>query len=150
MEPLRNRKFPDPQGCTANLRAVGDALYAIGGKWKLRIIVALTTGNKRFNELQRVVEGISARVLSNELKELELNGFIERRVDTGYPVVVEYALTAYAETLGDVLHALAEWGHMHGQKVRKKVVCPEELEAAAFGSSQKALPTPVIGQHASQ
>jgi site-specific recombinase XerD len=45
-----------PQQCTARLAAVGDALYAIGGKWKLRIIIALSDGNKRFNELQRLVE----------------------------------------------------------------------------------------------
>lgn len=106
--------------CTANLKAVGDALYAIGGKWKLRIIVALSTGNKRFNELQRVVDGISARVLSYELKEMELNGFIKRNVDTGYPVVVEYELTPYSRTLDNVLHALSEWGSMHGKKVRGK------------------------------
>ena len=58
-----------PEACSANLMAVGDALYAIGGKWKLRIIVALKTGSKRFNELQRSIEGISAKALAAELKE---------------------------------------------------------------------------------
>ena len=58
--------------CKATLNSVADALYVIGGKWKLRIIVALTEGNRRFNEMQRLIEGISAKVLSTELKELEL------------------------------------------------------------------------------
>ncbi|ANE51331.1 winged helix-turn-helix transcriptional regulator [Flavisolibacter tropicus] len=107
------------QQCTARLAAIGDALYAIGGKWKLRIIVALTEGHKRFNELQRVVEGISAKVLSAELKELELNGFVKRNVFTGTPVVVEYELTDYSQTLHGVLDALSQWGAMHREKIRQ-------------------------------
>lgn len=104
--------------CTRSLAAVGDALYAIGGKWKLRIIIALRDGTKRFNELQRTIAGISAKVLSNELKELEMNGFVKRTVFTQTPVVVEYELTEYSETLNEVLHALREWGMMHREKIR--------------------------------
>ncbi len=104
--------------CTRSLAAVGDALYAIGGKWKLRVIIALRDGNKRFNELQRTISGISAKVLSNELKELEMNGFVRRNVFTRTPVVIEYELTDYSNTLGDVLHALREWGMMHREKIR--------------------------------
>lgn len=107
--------------CKASLNAIGDALYAIGGKWKLRIIVALTTGNKRFNELQRLIEGISAKVLSNELKELEINGFVRRNVFTDMPVIVEYELTDYAETLSGVLQSLSEWGAMHRETVKKSL-----------------------------
>ena len=69
------------------------------------------------NELQRAIEGISARVLSNELKELELNGFITRTVHTQTPVVVEYTLTPYSATLKNVMGALAEWGYMHREKI---------------------------------
>ena len=106
--------------CAKSLAAVGDALYAIGGKWKLPIIIALRDGNKRFNELQRTITGISAKVLSNELKELELNGFVKRNVYTQTPVVVEYEITAYSDTLGEVLHALKEWGMNHRDKIRKE------------------------------
>ena len=95
--------------CKRTLNSVADALYVIGGKWKLRIIVALTEGNRRFNEMQRLIEGISAKVLSTELKDLELNGFVHRNVFTSTLVVVEYELTEYAETLGGVLQALSEW-----------------------------------------
>src|SRR5215211_6614057 len=103
-------ELPSEAQCKATLNSVADALYVIGGKWKLRIIVGLTDGNKRFNELQRLVEGISAKVLSTELKELELNGFVHRNVFTGTPVVVEYELSEYAETLESVLNSLSEWG----------------------------------------
>jgi DNA-binding HxlR family transcriptional regulator len=108
-----------PQQCTARLAAVGDALYAIGGKWKLRIIIALSDGNKRFNELQRLVEPISAKVLSTELKDLELNGFVKRNVFTGTPVVVEYELSDYSETLQEVLDALSRWGAKHREKIKQ-------------------------------
>lgn len=114
-------KIETTEQCKANLLSIGDALYAIGGKWKLRIIVALTSGGKRFNELQRLVEGISAKVLSTELKELETNGFIRRQVFTGVPVVVDYELTEYAGTLNDVLESLADWGAMHRETVKESM-----------------------------
>jgi len=111
-------QVPSPSQCKATLNSIADALFVIGGKWKLRVIVALKDGNKRFNELQRVIEGISAKVLSTELKDLELNGFVRRNVFTGIPVTVEYELTDYADSLNEVLHALSEWGAMHRETVR--------------------------------
>jgi DNA-binding HxlR family transcriptional regulator len=118
---------PSEVECKATLNSIADALFVIGGKWKLRIIVALKEGTKRFNELQRLVEGISAKVLSTELKELELNGFVQRNVFTGTPVVVEYELTEYAETLNEVLHALSEWGAQHKEKIRKSMKSKEPV-----------------------
>ena len=116
-----NKQAKSEAQCKAALNAIADALYVIGGKWKLRIIVALTDGNKRFNELQRLVNGISAKVLSTELKELELNGFVRRNVFTGTPVVVEYELTEYSDTLGEVLDALSNWGARHKEKIKKSL-----------------------------
>ena len=107
--------------CKSRLGAIADALYAIGGKWKLPIIVGLTDGNKRFNELQRLVEGISAKVLSAELKDLEMNGFVKRNVFTGTPVIVEYELSKYSDTLDEVLQALSKWGEMHRENVRNSM-----------------------------
>lgn len=112
---------PSEAQCKATLGSIADALYVIGGKWKLKIIVALKEGSKRFNELHRTIEGISAKVLSTELKDLELNGFINRKVFTGSPVVVEYELTEYCDTLGDVLQALSDWGAMHRETVKKSM-----------------------------
>ncbi|NMH26618.1 winged helix-turn-helix transcriptional regulator [Flavobacterium silvaticum] len=116
---ILNEKI-SPQECTARLNAVGDALYVIGGKWKLRIIITLSSGTKRFNELQRAIDGISAKMLSNELKDLEINGFVRRTVHEGPPVVVEYEPTSYSDTLHDVLESLNKWGTMHREKLRKE------------------------------
>ena len=99
-----------------------------GGKWKLRIIIALSEGNKWFNELQRRVEGISAKVLTTELKELELNGFIRRTVDTGTPVVVTYELTEYSNTLQDVMQALSAWGAMHRERIKSEMRTSVEIK----------------------
>jgi DNA-binding HxlR family transcriptional regulator len=116
-----NNQIQTEEQCKSNLMAIGDALYAIGGKWKLRIIVALISGHKRFNELQRLVDGISAKVLSAELKELEMNGFVHRKVFTGKPIIVDYELTEYAGTLNDVLESLGNWGAMHRETVKKSM-----------------------------
>lgn len=105
--------------CTMHINAVEDALYVLGGKWKLRIIIALFSGQTRFNELQRTIKGISARVLSNELKQLELNGLVKRVVYADQtPVVVAYVYTEYATTLKDVVSSLANWGQKHKKKIK--------------------------------
>jgi DNA-binding HxlR family transcriptional regulator len=115
------RKPVDEKACAAKLAGIGDSLYAIGGKWKLRIIVALTEGKSRFNELQRAITGISSKVLAAELKELELNGFITRNVLPHTPVIIEYELTDYASTLEDVLDALSDWGTKHRARIRQRM-----------------------------
>lgn len=104
--------------CNAALQALSDAIYAIGGKWKLRIILALSEGHNRFNDIQRNIEGISARVLSNELKDMEMNGFISRTVHPGSPAIVSYGLTEYSGTLDNVIRALIEWGMMHRVNIK--------------------------------
>jgi DNA-binding HxlR family transcriptional regulator len=122
MVKLKGSKLPTSEvQCKARLNSIADALYVIGGKWKLRIIVALLEGDKRFNELQRLIGGISAKVLSNELKELELNGFVKRNVFTGTPVIVEYELTDYSDTLGEVLDSLSNWGAKHKEQIKKSL-----------------------------
>ncbi len=104
--------------CTKHISGVEDALYVLGGKWKLRIIIAMFSGHTRFNELQRIINGISARVLSNELKQLELNGLLKRVVQADKtPVIVEYISTEYATTLKDVVAVLADWGQKHKKKI---------------------------------
>lgn len=107
-------------GCPARISAIADAIYAIGGKWKLPIVLALAGGNQRFNDLHRLVQGISPKVLSSELKELELNGLIERKVSmAGTQMMVDYELTEYCVTLHKVLDALSEWGMMHKEKIKQ-------------------------------
>lgn len=107
--------------CLRNIAAIEDALYVVGGKWKLRIIIALVSGYVRFNEMQRTINGISARVLSNELKDLEINGLVKRVVHADLkPVIVEYVPTEYAQSLGKIISALTEWGLSHKLKITQE------------------------------
>jgi DNA-binding HxlR family transcriptional regulator len=95
-----------------------DALFVIGGKWTLRIMIALLSGHTRFNEMQRTIKGISARVLSSELKDLEINGLVKRVVFPDQkPVIVEYVLTEYSKSLNDIIFSLADWGLKHKLKI---------------------------------
>ncbi|PUZ29571.1 transcriptional regulator [Chitinophaga parva] len=107
--------------CARNLAAVEDALYVLGGKWKLRIVIALVSGHHRFNEIQRTIDGISARLLSSELKSLEMNGLVKRVVHADKtPVVVEYLPTAYTKTVKEVVAVLGSWGRRHKERITKK------------------------------
>ena len=105
--------------CEVYLKSIADTFYAIGGKWKLQIIVALSEGPIRFNVLQRKLGNISPRVLSNELKDLELNGFIHRNVAAAAtPVIVEYQLAPYSSSLREVVQAMIRWGIGHREKIK--------------------------------
>lgn len=106
------------QECQSSLDAVQDALYVLNGKWKLPIIIALSEGKRRFGEIQKSVKGIAPKVLSSELKTLELNGFVVRHVQNEFPVLVEYELTQYSDTLEEVITALRDWGAKHRDKIR--------------------------------
>ncbi|UZD23358.1 helix-turn-helix domain-containing protein [Algoriphagus halophytocola] len=103
--------------CTGIIRPVQDALDVLSGKWKLPIIVALLHGYKRFSEISRQVPGITDRMLSKELRDLELNQLVKRKVYDTFPVTVEYTMTPYGETLKDVISALHIWGEKHRQKI---------------------------------
>ena len=115
----------DHTQCRTKLMAMEDALYVIGGKWKLKVLLSLEDGAIRFNELQRSIGGISAKVLSSELKDLEENGFVTRKIYTDqFPVVVEYERTDYSYTLNEVIKTLVVWGEMHQKKVREMHLVP--------------------------
>lgn len=100
------------------MRPVRDALDLLGGKWKLPIIVVLLHGPRRFKHLQREVAGITAKMLSKELKELEQNGLLVRHVAAEMvPVAVTYTLAAYGEELLPVMEALRVWGALHRARI---------------------------------
>ncbi|UII19283.1 winged helix-turn-helix transcriptional regulator [Fulvivirga ligni] len=104
--------------CVDNLLATEDALYVLSGRWTIRVMIAIQSGYTRFNVIQRTVKGISARVLSNELKKLEENHLVERTVFSDQiPVIVEYLPTEYSHTLKEVIGALVEWGINHKRKI---------------------------------
>lgn len=103
--------------CLQMLKPIRDALDVLNGKWKLPIIVALTFGEKRLGEIAKEVHGITDRMLSKELRDLELNGLVKRTVYDTYPVKVTYALTPHSKSLGEVIEALRRWGTLHRKKI---------------------------------
>lgn len=103
--------------CKEFIRPVRDVIEIIGGKWKLPILIALAFGNKRFGELARDVEGITPKMLSKELRDLEENKLVQRTVHDTIPVTVEYSLTPYGKTLDEVIGSLRDWGKTHRKKI---------------------------------
>ncbi len=120
MEDTATRLLTDHSAasCRRNLATVRDALYVLSGKWKIPLIIALQAGPARFSDLQRHVEGITPRLLSKELKELEENDFVIRRVHPDRVMHVEYELTDYSATLNGVIVALQEWGAQHRRHIQ--------------------------------
>lgn len=109
--------------------AIRDTLDVVGGKWKLILISILREGPLRFNQLSKEA-GITPRILSKELTELQMNGLVRRMVSDTKPITVEYGLTPYCETLNDVLEAMENWGTNHRQQVVNNEFC-KEIELTA-------------------
>jgi len=91
----------------------------IGGKWKPLILRELKDETRCFGELCRALEGVRHKVLTEQLKELEIEGIVSRREFAGKMPQTEYRLTAYGETLRPLLTLMAEWGLTH--RTRKRV-----------------------------
>ena len=109
-----------PSECTAMLLPVRDALDILSGKWKIPIIISLTFGNKRFKEMSAQINGITDKMLSKELKELELNLLIKRTVYDDFPPIVEYSITSHGKSLERVISELGCWGKLHRKKITGK------------------------------
>lgn len=109
----------NPQECNKQLLAVRDALDILSGKWKLPIIIALRFGNYRFKELHREI-GITPKMLSKELKELEMHQLVKRTVYDSTPVSVMYEATPYAASLEEVISSLRDWGAQHRKRIMTK------------------------------
>ncbi len=102
--------------CKKARLALQDTLDVVGGKWKLVLISVLRDGERKFNELSRIT-GISPRILSKELQDLEANGLVNRNVRNTKPIIVEYSLTDYSNTLSEVILAMHKWGVAHRKKI---------------------------------
>ena len=87
-----------------------DVLNIIGGKWAMPIIYNLSKGKMRFKEIERAIEGINTRMLVKELKNLEANRILTRKVFATVPPTVEYALTPKGEKLLPSIRSLHQWG----------------------------------------
>lgn len=113
----------DPPICTQNLLAMRDSLDIFGGKWKLLIMHYLITRegeSNTFKKMERDIEGISAKMLSKELKDLETNLLVHREVNDTRPITVSYSTTEYGKTSRDIISPLVEWGKNHRIKLLTK------------------------------
>jgi DNA-binding HxlR family transcriptional regulator len=109
----------NPRSQKDEVQALQDTIYVIGGKWKLPIINSICNGNRRFREIERSIPGITTRMLSRELKEMEANQLIKRTVTPTSPVVVEYSATDYCRSFGDIILEMIRWGKEHREKIRQ-------------------------------
>lgn len=106
--------------CTKRLLPVKDALDILSGKWKLQIILSLSFGKKRFKQIQREIPGLTPKMLSKELKELEVNELATRHVYDTSPVSIEYEITPYGKTLRPLIEELHKWGSKHRTRIIAK------------------------------
>lgn len=107
---MRDEPSPGSEAFTEQSCPVTRAVHVIGGKWKLFIVYHLMHGTCRFGELRRRIPGITQQMLTAQLRELEADGIIQRKVYAEVPPKVEYSLTSVGQGLRTVTRHLAEWG----------------------------------------
>ena len=95
------------------------ALEVLGGKWKGLILFHLRNEPRRFNELKRLIPGITQRMLTKQLRELEADKIVHREIFHEIPPKVEYSLTNFGLTLTPILKALQEWGVKYIEEITK-------------------------------
>jgi DNA-binding HxlR family transcriptional regulator len=108
---------PTPEACAGIMLPIRDALDILHGKWKLPIIASLLFGNRRFKQMANEIPGITDKMLSKELKDLEMNHLITRTVYDEYPPRVEYSITAHGLSLRPLLLELKDWGSKHRKEI---------------------------------
>ena len=104
---------------TARCRAVGSILARIGDKWSVLVVMSLADETVRFNELKRMIDGISQRMLTLTLRGLERDGLVERTVYPTIPPKVCYALTELGRSLREPIEALGQWAVEHRGTVER-------------------------------
>ena len=112
---MKIQKVIDEKKCP-----VRATIEVIGGKWKPVILYYIKTEQvARFGELQRYMPHITKKMLTQQLRELEKDGIINRKVYQQVPPKVEYSFTAYGKTLSPILQSMAAWGNAHRAKTRR-------------------------------
>jgi len=108
------------QKCVKALIPIKDSLDILSGKWKILVIMSLVRGNKRFSQLAREIPGITDKMLSKELRDLEMNMLVKRTVSQTMPVMVEYAITDYGRSLKGLIDTLRDWGSNHRDVIMQR------------------------------
>ena len=98
------------------------AIYFLGGKWKIRILFTLSNKKKvRFNELKKVLKTITQQMLSKQLKELETDGIVNRKVHQVVPPKVEYSLTEFGSSVIPILKSFSDWNKRNTRTIALKL-----------------------------
>lgn len=109
----RIRSGKQGEGCSGGCPA-GATVDVIGGRWKVPVLWHLFGGTKRFGELKRALPDVTAKMLTQQLRELEEAGVVRRKVFAQVPPKVEYSLTARGESLRPVVDAMCKWAAGRG------------------------------------
>ncbi len=112
----RNNRLHRPESCPA----VREVLNRVGDKWSVQVIALLGEGPTRFSELRRQIDGISQRMLTLTLRNLERDGLVARTVFAEIPPRVEYELTKLGDTLLEPIQGLAEWAAANRTAIQEK------------------------------
>ncbi len=108
----------DKSDCLKRLIPIADALDVLKGKWKIPIIGVLCTyENTGFKELQRYITGITPKVLSKELKDLENYMIVTRTVMDTRPITVTYSITPFGKTCEPLIYEIYKWGNEHRERI---------------------------------
>ena len=107
--------YEDSKTCPVEI-----TLLLINNKWKIRIIGSLLNGTRRFNEIRRILEDISQKVLTQNLREMEKDGLVNRKVYPEIPLKVEYSLTKLGYSLKPILDEMVEWGIKYEKNLMDK------------------------------
>lgn len=105
---MRHESYECTEGCP-----VEATLEIIGGKWKGVILYHLLERTYRFGELKKLMQGITQRMLTKQLRELESDGIINRKIYAEVPPKVEYSLTESGESLRSIIMSMRDWGSKH-------------------------------------
>ncbi|MFD3510675.1 winged helix-turn-helix transcriptional regulator [Nocardia sp. NPDC058666] len=111
------------------------AIDVVGGKWKLHLMWVLGDGPQRFGQIRRLLDGVSEKVLAENLRHLESSGVVHREIFPEIPPRVEYSLTPLGETLREALAPLEVWGTTH----RTELTAPAGLRVPEVPAAEVAL-----------
>src|ERR1700731_719891 len=128
-------QLPNPN--TEDCRTLGSILALVGDKWTVLIVVLLGDGPKRFNEMKRMVAGISQRMLTFTLRGLERDGLVTRTVFPTTPPHVEYELTKLGSTLWEAVEPLGSWARAHVSEILKS---RDQFDEKVLRSGKHSLP----------
>jgi DNA-binding HxlR family transcriptional regulator len=99
----------------------------LGGKWKAIILYYLFEGPKRFNQLKRLLPEVTQRMLTLQLRDLELNGIIHREIYPENPPRVEYSLKEFGASLGPIIVQMRDWGEAYTEQIQARK--PQRMSA---------------------